>query len=185
MDQKPDKEKLKKYREKVLKILGKPELLELTEIKELLQELIKKEVVERKVITRETLPDLTSVIKKLDEILNKEPLKIEQKNVHFPVVMKTKVTNFPDKPVKVEVTNNPEIDWFKPFKWLWDNLEKILTPSLNKIISLISEPDKTEINRTGYGYIQSITDHYGNRKVTYQIERNDTNKIKSVIRSEK
>lgn len=185
MDQKPDKEKLKKYRAKVLRVLGKPELLELTEIKELLQELIKKEVVERKVITRETLPDLTLVKDLLKKILNKEPLKIEQKNIHLPSIWKTKVINFPKEPNKVEVTNQPKIDFLQPIKWLFTQIKSVFTPLFDKIITLLKEPDKTEITRSGYGYIKSVTDYYGKKKIIYNFERTDTDKIRTITRSER
>lgn len=60
-----DKEKLKKYRQKVLNILGKPELLELTEIKELLQELIV--ISGNKLDNSDIVESLKSLIKRFDD----------------------------------------------------------------------------------------------------------------------
>ena len=185
MDEKK-REKLKKYREVILKKMGKDELLQQTEskellqdIKELLRELLGKDVVETKVITKETLPDLVLVKDLLKKILNKEPIKIEQKNLRLPSIIKTKVTNFPKEPSKVEVVNiadtpKIEIDIWKPVKWLFDQVKTFFNP----IIDYVSEPKSIEITDN------EIIEIYANKTIKYHFGKNTFGEITRIERNE-
>ena len=77
-----------------------------------------------------------------------------------------------DKMPKIE-----KIDFKSPLENLFESIKKFFAPFVEKIILLLSEPDKIEITDEGYN------EYYGKKKVSYKIiRRND--KIKEIIRNE-
>lgn len=184
----------KKRRAILLEYMNKPEVLvELKEIKDYLAVFSKREL--------KYNPDvrLVEAISKLSQILDKIP-RIEKNilptvNVKTPDRINIDWENQPVYPIQKE---NIKVDWdvgkkklvplfnFKtPIIWLSKQVEALLTPLLNKIISLISEPDRTKITRNYFGDIDTITDYYGDRQITYKIMRNNSNEINEVDRNER
>jgi len=174
-------EELKAKRRQILiDILGKSEtIVELKEIKELLAQKELKYTPDTKLVEA-----ILKLVEKIDE-MPEIPKKIESPvvNLSVPERMKVDWENMPKTEVKTEVVKIPS--FLKPIEWLKKQLETFLSPFLNRIISLISEPDRTEIQRTLSGNIESITDYYGKRKVVYKVSYNNSNEIQSVDRSEK
>ena len=139
-------------------------------------------------IPKVTIPEFP---KKIDVDWENAPrpkvVKIDKVRVDWENQPKTEI---PEK-IKVDWENAPKQKEIKlpsftsPIIWLRKQLETFLAPFLNRIISLISEPDRTEIRRNYSGEIDTIVDHYGSRRVTYKMTRNDSREIKEVTRNER
>lgn len=183
------KERIAEIKRKILEKTNSSEAI-LLELKKMNESMNSLETLLAGIQAIEDISKNDEVVGLLSE-LNKKIERIAEIKINFKEMPAPRVV----MPSKIEIANisdlkpdNVKVDWenapipekinFNPIKDVFTSIRNLIEPVISKIIQYITEPDKIEITKT------SLIEYYGKRTVTYTLDRDNKDKIRSVVRNE-